>query len=176
MFLFALTLFVSCSGCETDLATGQSPVEEPTVAAEDEPAAAGNDGVTDATALAALDLVNEVRAAGCTCGNRRMPAVGPLTLHARLMTAAALHSADQARRGKMTHTGGDGSKVGARLTRAGYSWRAVGENVAWNYPDVDAVVAGWLASPGHCRNIMNADYTVMGIGERELYWTQVLAR
>jgi len=47
---------------------------------------------------------------------------------------------------------------------------------AWNYPNVDAVVAGWLASPGHCRNIMNTNFRYMGMGETDLYWTQVFAR
>lgn len=78
--------------------------------------------------------------------------------------------------GVMQHKGSDGSTVGVRLTRAGFTWRSVGENVAWNYPNVEAVVAGWLSSPGHCLNIMNANFQYMGMGETDRYWTQVLAK
>ena len=105
-----------------------------------------------------------------------MPPVPPVSLNAKLTSAARSHSEDQAQMRQMRHRGSDGSKVGIRVTRAGYAWRAVAENIAWNYPDVDAVFTGWLSSPGHCRNIMGANYTLMGIAEEDLYWTQVFAR
>lgn len=105
-----------------------------------------------------------------------MPVVSPLSLHPDLNAVAEAHSEDQAAMGRVQHNGSDGSTVSTRLTRAGFTWRSVGENVAWNYPDVDAVITGWLASPGHCRNIMNANFEYMGIGEEDLYWTQVFAR
>jgi uncharacterized protein YkwD len=130
----------------------------------------------DDLSLRTLELVNQTRQAGCKCGSQNMPSVPQLTLNAKLTVAARNHSADQASMSRMQHLGSDGSKVDTRVTRAGYTWRAVAENVAWNYPDVDAVFAGWLSSPGHCRNIMNANYTVMGMAEKDLYWTQVFAR
>lgn len=168
--LFLLALFFSCTGCETDLVTGDSfPDEE-----ENNPVSAP--AGFDAISLRTLELVNQTRQAGCKCGSQTMPPVAPVTLNAKLTTAARNHSADQARMDQMQHEGSDGSQVGTRVTKAGYTWRAVAENVAWNYPDVDAVYAGWLSSPGHCRNIMGANYTVMGMAEKDLYWTQVFAR
>lgn len=167
-------LLISCSGCESDLSTGElvSPgVEEAVTDTE-----AGTTADFAPFATATLSLINEVRSSGCKCGAQNMPAVPALALHTKLNTAAQLHSNDQATNNRMQHEGSDGSKVGARVTRAGFSWRTVGENVAWNYPNVDAVVAGWLSSPGHCRNVMNANFRYMGMGETELYWTQVFAR
>ena len=82
----------------------------------------------------------------------------------------------------MKHEGRNGSTPGQRVTQAGYRWRAVGENVAAGQPTADAVMAAWLSSPGHCANIMNGQYTEMGIAsaanERDkygVYWTMSLA-
>lgn len=171
-YLFCLlALLISCSACETDLSTG-----EEVISSQPDGEATAPSGTTDALSFRALDLVNQTRRAGCKCGSQRMPPVSPVSLHPQLTAAARTHSADQARIQKMQHQGSDGSTVGTRLTRAGYSWRAVAENVAWNYPNIDAVVAGWISSPGHCRNIMNPDYTFMGVAEKDLYWTQVFAK
>lgn len=169
-FPLLLLLLISCSGCETDLTTGDSPAETPEVVVD-----APSPTVT-ALGQAALKLVNEVRQSGCRCGGELMPPVAPLSLHASLTTAARGHSSDQAHLGSMQHAGSDGSNVGIRVTRAGYSWRGVAENVAWNYPTIEAVMEGWLASSGHCKNIMNATFTHMGIGVDNRYWTQVFAR
>ena len=72
--------------------------------------------------------------------------------------------------------------VFARIRAEGYAYASAGENIAWGHPTPEAVVGAWLASPGHCRNIMNADYRVVGIGyaydpESEFghYWTQNFA-
>lgn len=168
--LFLLAVFFSCTGCETDLSSGDPILDQ----VDDDIITPSGD--FDDISQRTLALVNQVRSEGCTCGSQNMPSVSPLSLNVELTVAARSHSADQAQMRKMQHQGSDGSNVGIRVTRAGYNWRAVAENVAWNYPDVDAVFAGWLSSPGHCRNIMSADYTLMGMAEEDLYWTQVFAR
>ena len=65
---------------------------------------------------------------------------------------------------------------------AGYNWRASGENVASGQRDADAVVAAWLESPGHCANIMEPNFTEMGVAFVEvpganpsIYWAQSFA-
>ncbi|MGA3488329.1 CAP domain-containing protein [Micromonosporaceae bacterium DT55] len=117
-----------------------------------------------------LTLVNAERAkAGC----------GNLSAHSRLTTAAQRHSEDQAAHRNMAHEGSDGSNVGTRVTRAGYTWRAVAENVAMGYRTHAEVMQGWMNSPGHRRNILNCTYRHLGVGVAEgggsLYWTQVFA-
>lgn len=161
--------FILACGCETDLALGDlvsDGTSEPEVVTPDA------DGIN----AVALRRVNEVRQAGCVCGSDAMPPVPPVSLDERLVTAARVHATDQAGMQKMQHTGSDGSDVGQRVSQAGYPWRAVAENVAWNYTTAEAVVTAWLNSPGHCRNIMNASYTHVGIGEDRRYWSQVFAR
>ena len=87
-----------------------------------------------------------------------------------------------AARGRMSHAGSDGSSPGDRATRAGYRWKTVGENVAFGQPTAERVVASWLASAHHCANIMDPDYTDMGIGfaadsrDAVPYWSQVFGK
>ena len=120
-----------------------------------------------------LDSVNAQRAAA---------GVGPLATCATLTRSAADHSADQAAHATMSHTGSDGSTMVQRDERAGYvGWNALGENVAAGYPDVDSVVAAWMASPGHRANILDGNYHDVGFGQvggpgGTIYWTQDFGR
>lgn len=57
----------------------------------------------------------------------------------------------------------------------------VGENVAYGYPNGKAVVAAWMASPGHRHNILTARYRTTGVGayqdvDGRWYVSQVLGR
>jgi uncharacterized protein YkwD len=82
-----------------------------------------------------------------------------------------------------SHTGPEGLGTGERVDERNYSWSAVGENIAAGQNSVDQVVDGWLSSPGHCANIMRAEFTEMGAAKIEApgskyspLWTQVFAR
>lgn len=132
-----------------------------------------NDGPIDKTIL--LRLVNEVRATGCDCGGEQMPAVSPLAWNSMLEKAALDHSRDMDQNNFFSHTGSNGSTVGERVTKAGFVWRSCGENIAKGYPTEEAVVQGWINSAGHCKNIMNPGFTLMGIAKSGDYWTQVFA-
>lgn len=130
----------------------------------------------------ALELVNQARSKARTCGSVAFNAARPLTPDAVLDKAALAHSVDMAEHGQMTHRGSDGSSVAERTKEAGYKWRKVGENVAAGTPGVEDVVRGWVGSPGHCANLMNPDFTQMGIAyavnavsEDGIFWTQVFA-
>ena len=82
-----------------------------------------------------------------------------------------------------SHTGLDGRSVAQRVSAAGYSWRAVGENIAGGPSSAAAVMSGWLSSAGHCANIMGIQYQDVAVAcvQRSgspygRYWTMVLAR
>ncbi|MEU9738748.1 CAP domain-containing protein [Micromonospora chersina] len=113
-----------------------------------------------------VDLVNQERAkAGCKA----------LTVDDKLVLAAQRHSQDQADHKTMSHDGSDGSDVGDRLDRVGYTWRSYGENVAWNQQSPAAVMDAWMNSPGHRANILNCSFTEIGVGVARSngpYWTQ----
>lgn len=127
-----------------------------------------------------LELANEARAQSRRCGWKRFEAAPPLQHSDTLRRAASAHARDMAARQEMGHAGSDGSTPAERATRAGYRWRFVGENVAAGQPTPEAVVAEWLGSPRHCANIMDADYTEMGVAfvsesgsKAGIYWVQM---
>jgi uncharacterized protein YkwD len=129
-----------------------------------------------------LVLVNEARSKPRKCGRTSFAAAQPVTLSATLNKAALQHAQDMARHSHFEHEGTDGSTPADRATRAGYRWRHVAENIAAGAPNARAVVDGWLASPGHCANIMSPQYREMGIAfalnpqsKAGIYWAQTLA-
>ncbi len=112
-----------------------------------------------------IDAVNRVRAEGTVCDGVPQPAVGPLERNAYLEEAARLHSLDMAEQRYLSHDSLDGRTVGDRVADAGFTGAGpVGENIAQGYETVEDVMAGWLSSPGHCLNIMNPSYHVIGVG------------
>ena len=123
-----------------------------------------------------LELVNQYRTQGCTCGTQTMPPVDPVVWDEVLEEIVHEHSKDMSANGRMTHTGSDGSAPGHRLNRAGYTWRSYGENVAAGHRNEEAVMTAWINSSGHCRNIMSANKTHMATAREGGYWTQMFTK
>lgn len=109
-----------------------------------------------------VDRTNAARAA-CTPSECPTP-LAPLTIASLLNTAAQGHADDMKARAFYGHENPSGEGVGERATRAGYTWSTVAENIACGQESAAIVVDGWLKSPGHRHNIMNADITEIGIG------------
>ncbi|WP_435058674.1 CAP domain-containing protein [Streptomyces sp. bgisy060] len=113
-----------------------------------------------------LRLVNVERAkAGCT----------PVRADARLAALAGAFSADMATRNFFDHTDPDGDTPWARAEQAGITGMG-GENIARGQVDAAAVMASWMNSDGHRANIMNCDFTTLGVGvafgDGGPWWTQ----
>jgi len=127
-----------------------------------------------------LDLVNQARARARSCGGTAFAAAPPLRWNDLLALASQRHADDMARSNYFSHAGRDGSNPGVRAERAGYRYRAVGENIAaGTQMTPEVAVAGWIKSPGHCANLMNATFTEMGAAfatdarsEMGVYWAQ----
>jgi uncharacterized protein YkwD len=129
---------------------------------------------------AVLRLVNDARRRGGVCGRQRFGPTSALTWNDRLAAAALAHSQDMASHDYFEHADRSGAGVTQRATQHGYRWRQVGENIAAGQGSPQQVVAGWLASPGHCANMLSPDYAEMGAAyainpqaSLEIYWTQV---
>nr|WP_026039049.1 CAP domain-containing protein [Sporolactobacillus vineae] len=63
------------------------------------------------------------------------------------------------------------------MKKYGITYRAAGENIAAGQKTPEEVVNGWMNSPGHRANILNANYTTIGVGyvtggSYGSYWTQ----
>jgi uncharacterized protein YkwD len=129
-----------------------------------------------------LALVNEARSRARRCGRERFAAAAPLSVVPALERSALAHAQDMARHSRLDHTGSDGSTPGERLQRTGYQRRLVGENIAAGRMTPEEVVRGWLDSPEHCANVMDARFRHMGIAyainptsRHRIYWAQVFA-
>jgi uncharacterized protein YkwD len=57
-----------------------------------------------------------------------------------------------------------GADFGSRITAVGFHWSNVGENIATGFRTPSSVVAAWMASTGHCQNILNPSYRYVGTG------------
>ena len=124
-----------------------------------------------------LQLTNEARAHPRRCGATPYGAAPPLASSAQLSQVARAYARDMATWGYMNHTGHDGSSPAQRITRSGYRWSEVGENLASGVMTADEVVAGWLGSPEHCANLMAPLYRQVGVAfavnphdQRGVYW------
>jgi len=134
---------------------------------------------------ALLDEINQRRAGGATCGVERKEPAPPMRWSEALQRAADAHVRDMApqRGGSIGHAGSNGSNVGQRAEGAGYRWSSVGENVAAGRATASATLAQWMASPGHCSNIMNPRFVDVAVAGLHLpgttynhYWVMVLGR
>jgi uncharacterized protein YkwD len=64
--------------------------------------------------------------------------------------------------GNFTH--GIGNAFAARISATGYNWQTAGENIASGYATPRSVVTAWMASPDHCRNILDPSFRDVGTG------------
>jgi len=130
-----------------------------------------------------LTRVNDIRLAGASCANDRFGPVPALSMNAALRQAARCHSLDMGNQNYFTHDSKDGRSPWTRMANAGYHGFPAAENIAAGYGDARSVMNGWMASPGHCRNIMLSTATEIGVGfafysqsDYRTYWTQDFGR
>jgi len=131
------------------------------------------------------DLGREVATSGSieqpvinrTNAERKAAGLRPLIDSPQLAEAARRHAADMARRDKLAHEV-DGRTAADRVKVAGFEYRSVGENIAWNQPTPTAAVDDWMKSSGHRKNLLGKEFTHIGVGmavnaKGEPYWVQV---
>jgi uncharacterized protein YkwD len=140
------------------------------------------DGESDDGAGDVIALINDARARPRRCGSQQYVAVPPLRYSAQLSDASRAHAEDMAERSYFAHNTPDGVTPAQRLARTGYQWNLTGENIARGQMSAEEAVAGWLASPGHCANIMEPRFSETGFAlaaesgrEGALYWVQTFA-
>ncbi|TCC03816.1 CAP domain-containing protein [Kribbella soli] len=126
---------------------------DPTPSETTQPPTGG--GGTNTQERQVLEYTNQIREQqGC----------GPLRLDSALVEAAGKHASDMVRRHYMDHTNPDGQDPGDRMAAAGYRGSGWGENIAAGYDSAQKVVAAWMQSDGHRKNILNCRFTTIGVG------------
>jgi uncharacterized protein YkwD len=130
------------------------------------PASARNDGPASAASgvsaleAAVLANVNAIRAQHGLRG---------LKLSNRLSAAADQQSEAMGAKGFFSHNSADGSAFWKRIRKyypdRNYRYWAVGENLLWSSPDVDASQAldMWMKSPEHRANLLNKSWREIGL-------------
>ena len=105
-----------------------------------------------------------VTVADLTNSERNRAGLGALTVNSRLHTAAQLQADQLATLQLLEHEVPNGRypTPADRLATAGYPWQAYGENLASGYRTAAEAMDGWMNSPGHRANILNAAFTEIG--------------
>lgn len=161
------------------------PVVTPPVvpAPSSSPVTAANSCSLPSFQIEVMRAINAARAVAKSCGTQANPAVASLAWNDTLFAASASHSQDMAVRNYFSHTSPEGTTSAQRAVVAGYNYRALGENIAAGQRSIETVMQGWIASEGHCRNIMNSTFTEVAVAcvatDRPLYptyWTMVLGK
>jgi uncharacterized protein YkwD len=86
-----------------------------------------------------------------------------------MMRAAMEYAAELAGRETLDHKSRTVGKedAGERLRSVGVPWNRVGENLAMFSPRIgiaESSITGWLNSPGHRRNLLDANFRMTGAG------------
>ena len=121
-----------------------------------DPAPTAADSTPAAVEGQIVDLVN---------AQRVQAGLAPLTVSTQLGQMADIQAGNMARLDIMSHDlpGTATPGLADRASAVGYTYAALGENIAFNYAGATAVMDGWMASPEHRANILNPNYTQIGV-------------
>ena len=147
-----------------------NPGTAPEAPGDTVPGEPDNGGSQDAYADAVVELVNAERAKA---------GLSPLSVHEGVAEAANTRAHEI--KNTFSHTRPDGSSFSTVLTQAGSSYRSVGENIAYGQSSPEAWMQSWMNSSGHRANILNRDFTSIGVGHYKDasgtdYWTQLFIK
>lgn len=114
-----------------------------------------------------IDLVNIERA---------KEGLAALTMDLQVQAAAQVRAMECEQ--LFSHTRPDGTSFATALKEQNVSYRRAGENIAWGQRTPKQVVMGWMNSEGHRANIMNPNFTTIGVGYYQNengtnYWCQL---
>ncbi len=135
------------------------PTATPTVAPED---------TTEATfAEQVVALVNKERVKA---------GLNEVTLDKTIESAALIRAKEIVQ--SFSHTRPNGSNFSTVLKEQGITYRGAGENIAWGQTSPEAVMEAWMNSEGHRANILNRNFTKIGVGHYQNakgtnYWAQL---
>lgn len=114
-----------------------------------------------------VELVNNERA---------KEGLAPLSVDKNVQAAAQVRAVECEQ--SFSHTRPNGSSFSTALVEQGVSYRRAGENIAWGQRSPEEVVNAWMNSEGHRANIMNSNFTKIGVGYYQnangvKYWSQL---
>lgn len=110
---------------------------------------------------------------------RAKEGLSPLTIDTKVQAAAMVRAKECEQ--SFSHTRPDGSSFATALKEQNVSYTRAGENIAWGQRSPEEVMTAWMNSSGHRANIMNPNFTTIGVGYYENakgtdYWCQLFTR
>ncbi|MFA6486188.1 MAG: CAP domain-containing protein [Candidatus Magasanikbacteria bacterium] len=87
--------------------------------------------------------------------------------------SAGAKALDMASNGYFAHEGPKQRNLAYFLGKAGYDYETAGENLAMGFADAREVVDAWVKSPTHLANLIDKDFTDLGIGIESGYYDGV---
>ena len=131
-----------------------------------------NDSITGEFAAFQKEVVRLVNV------ERQKQGLGKLSLNAKLSNVATLKSQDMINKNYFDHTSPTYGSPFDMMKQFNISYKTAGENIAKGQKTPAEVVKAWMNSQGHRENILNKNYTEIGIGVAKdangtLYWTQM---
>lgn len=105
---------------------------------------------------------------------RQAQGLEPLKVDTELSKVAREKSRDMAENNYFSHNSPNYGSPFDMMKQYGISYQTAGENIAKGQRTPEQVVNGWMNSEGHRENIMNPDFTHIGVGyvEQGNHWTQ----
>lgn len=147
-------------------APAPAPVQEPAKAPAQEQAATPASSAVSAYEKKVVELTNQERAKN---------GLKPLALDTELSKVAREKSRDMQSKGYFSHTSPTYGSPFEMMKKFGITYRSAGENIAMGQRTPEEVVKAWMNSSGHRANILNPNYTHIGVGHISTgnYWTQM---
>lgn len=106
---------------------------------------------------------------------RAKAGIPALKISDALCKSAQGHAEDMYKNKYFSHTSPDGKTMQYRISKYKTDYRTLGENIACGHENAQEVVKGWMSSEGHRANILNKDFTEIGVGYCNGYWVQNFA-
>jgi hypothetical protein len=85
-------------------------------------------------------------------------------LNSQLSQAAQAKANDMVSRNYWSHITPDGKTPWVFIDTAGYQYQKAGENLAFGFADTNDIIKGWMNSPAHKQNLLDASYSEVGFG------------
>jgi uncharacterized YkwD family protein len=144
----------------------QKPVQQKPVQAEKPQATTPASSAVSAFEQQVVELTNQERA------KNGLPA---LKLDVELSKVARDKSKDMQTKNYFSHTSPTYGSPFDMMKAYGVSYKSAGENIAMGQRSPEEVVQAWMNSQGHRENIMNPNFTHIGVGHVTTgnYWTQM---
>lgn len=133
----------------------------------------GNIGKQPAGTSAITEIERKV--VELTNEQRRKHGLKELTLDETLSRVAKAKADDMNNNHYFSHTSPTYGSPFDMMRDFGVSYKSAGENIAMGQTTAEQVVDAWMNSEGHRKNILNANYTHIGVGFSKggNYWSQM---